>query len=104
MSEILRRESFATAQVIFKAGDAPRFAYLIQSGAVAISVQRDGKDVALGTLAAGELFGEMALIDAKPRSATATAAEPTTCVVMTALEFNKRGRARTRWCVRCCGR
>lgn len=90
MTEVLRRESFATGQVIFAAGEGPRFAYLIQSGSVAISVLRDGKPVVLGTLKAGELLGEMALIDAKPRSATATATEPTTCVVVTAVEFQKR--------------
>lgn len=90
MTEILRRESFAIGQVIFTAGDLPRFAYLIQAGAVDVSVQRDGKPMVLGTLKAGDLLGEMALIDAKPRSATATATEPTTCVVMTATEFQKR--------------
>lgn len=90
MTEILRRESFAVGQVIFKAGDLPRFAYLIQAGAVDITVQRDGKPLLLGTLRAGDLLGEMALIDDKPRSATATAKEPTTCVVITAIEFQRR--------------
>ncbi len=90
MTGILRRESFSIGQVIFKAGDVPRFAYLIQAGAVDITVERDGKPVLLGTLVAGKLLGEMALIDAKPRSAMATAKEPKTCVVISVIEFQRR--------------
>lgn len=89
-SEILRRETFAIGQAIFKAGDSPRCAYLIQSGAVEVSTTREGKEVPLGQLKAGDMFGEMALIDAQPRSATATAKEATTCVVLTPVEFQKR--------------
>jgi CRP-like cAMP-binding protein len=88
--EILRRETFAIGQAIFKAGDSPRCAYLIQSGAVEVTATREGKDVALGTLKAGDMFGEMALIDAQARSATAVAKEATTCVVITPVEFQKR--------------
>lgn len=88
--EVLVRESFAVGQVIFNAGEPPRFAYIIQSGSVEISTLRDGKDVVLGVLGPGDLFGEMALVDALPRSATATAREATTCVVMRASEFQKR--------------
>ncbi len=89
-SEILRRETFSIGQAIFKAGDLPRCAYLIQSGAVEVSTTRDGKEVPLGQLKAGDMFGEMALIDAQPRSATAIAKEVTTCVVLTPVEFQKR--------------
>ncbi len=89
-SEILRRETFSIGQAIFKAGDAPRCAYLIQSGSVEVSTTRDGKEVPLGQLKAGDMFGEMALIDAQPRSATAIAKEVTTCVVLTPVEFQKR--------------
>lgn len=89
-TEVLRRESFSIGQAIFRAGDAPRFAYLIQSGKVEVTAPHEGKDVVIGTLKAGDMFGEMALIDAHARSATAIATEPTTCVIMTPLEFQKR--------------
>jgi CRP-like cAMP-binding protein len=41
-------------------------------------------------LAAGDLLGEMALVDAQTRSATAQAKQPTTVIVITAIEFAKR--------------
>jgi CRP/FNR family cyclic AMP-dependent transcriptional regulator len=52
---------------IFQAGDPGDLMYVIKSGEVEIEVA--GKKVA--ELGAGEIFGEMALIDARPRSATA---------------------------------
>ena len=68
--EVFERESFAVGEVIFKAGDLPRFAYIVQSGMVEISTERDGKNVRLGVVGPGELLGKMALVDALPRSAT----------------------------------
>lgn len=84
--DILRRETFSIGQSIFKVGDAPRCAYLIQTGAVEVSAAQDGKPIPLGMLKAGE----MALIDALPRSASAVAREPTTCVVITPVAFQRR--------------
>ena len=57
-------------EVIFNEGDAASVFYVIQSGKVDI---RLGNRL-LGTLSDLDIFGEMALIDAAPRSATAIAA------------------------------
>ena len=59
--------------VIFREGDAPTVAYLIESGDVEISTHRRSERVQLGRLGPGDLLGEMALIDAAPRTATAVA-------------------------------
>jgi len=56
-------------------GDLGSSAYLIQSGRVEISRQHEEKKIVLAILEHGEVFGEMSLIDEKPRSATATALE-----------------------------
>ena len=84
---ILPRESFAIGQMIFKTGDAPRFAYLLQSGVVEV-VLDDGTVVS--TLEAGAIFGEMALIDESPRSAGVRAVEPANCILITRQEFERR--------------
>ncbi len=88
--EILERQVFGTGDVIFRVGEPPRVAYLIQSGQVNIVVPADDTDKVVGTLVAGELFGEMALVDSQPRSATAIAQQPTTCIVITPIDFQRR--------------
>jgi len=94
--DVLERQSFSTGEVIFKKGENPRAAYLIQAGSVKIMVgegegEGEGEETTVvETLAAGDLLGEMALVDLQPRSATAQAKQPTTVIVITAIEFAKR--------------
>ena len=87
---VLNRQSFKAGQTIFEKGEAPHFAYIVQAGAVDIVVKDDGNDVMVDTITAGEVFGEMALVDEQPRSAWAVAKQATTCVLITKEEFQKR--------------
>ncbi|MDX1616218.1 MAG: SpoIIE family protein phosphatase [Candidatus Promineifilaceae bacterium] len=61
--------SFEDGQVIFEAGQRGETMYVILAGQVAITLG----DQQIDLLEVGSLFGEMALVDEKPRSATATA-------------------------------
>ncbi|MBR1403725.1 MAG: Crp/Fnr family transcriptional regulator [Treponema sp.] len=58
--------------------------YLIQSGSVQLTKCANGTNKNLDILKPGELFGEMAILDNSPRSATCFAVGPVEC-----LEFNK---------------
>lgn len=60
---------FRAGEVIFAEGNAGDSMYVLLEGEVSLSVR--GNE--FWQLSAGELFGEMALIDAQPRSASATA-------------------------------
>jgi CRP-like cAMP-binding protein len=55
--------------------------YVIHSGKVELTTRKMGKEVTLATLGSGEFFGEMALVDSSPRTATAIAAEDNTRLV-----------------------
>jgi F420-non-reducing hydrogenase small subunit len=64
---------FHKGDVIFEQDTAGDTMFIIQSGAVEISCLRDGEKIVITLMEQGEFFGEMALIDNRPRSATATA-------------------------------
>jgi EAL domain-containing protein (putative c-di-GMP-specific phosphodiesterase class I) len=59
--------------VLFSEGDPGDYAAYLERGHVEISVSRRGQRVVLGRKGPGELFGEMAIIDGRPRAATVTA-------------------------------
>lgn len=59
---------------IFREGDPGDCAFVIESGTVAITYEHDGVAETIAQLGPGELFGEMALIDGRSRSASARAA------------------------------
>jgi len=64
--------------IVFNEGDAGDTLYLVAEGRVKISKRgRAGQQETLGTIEAGNYFGEMALMDGKPRSARATTVGPT---------------------------
>jgi CRP-like cAMP-binding protein len=87
---IHKRLTFKTGEYIFRTGDAPTCAYLIQSGEVDIVVGTPEAPVVVNTLHPGEIVGEMALVDNQPRSAGARARGPTTCILVSREDFKKR--------------
>jgi predicted acylesterase/phospholipase RssA/CRP-like cAMP-binding protein len=75
--ELVRKE-FALrfvrrGDVVIKQGDDADGLYLVGSGRLRISINKDGSEHVLDEVARGELVGEMALLNDRPRSATVTA-------------------------------
>jgi len=66
-------KKYGALQVIFEEGELGTKMYIVQKGTINISKENNGESVHLATLAQGEIFGEMALLENMPRSATATA-------------------------------
>ena len=67
---------FAAGETIFREGATADVAYLIHSGRVEIVKETDDGPMRLAFLGAGDMFGEMGVLDECPRSATARACEP----------------------------
>lgn len=74
---LCRVENFPAGREIFREGDPGDAVYVIRAGTVEIAAQLgpDKKQV-VSKLGPGDFFGEMSVIEFKPRSATAIAAEP----------------------------
>ncbi len=70
-------KSFDTGQLIFSERDKGDGAYFIMEGKVkVVALSANSEEILLGKLGKGEIFGEMALIDDKPRSATVVTLSP----------------------------
>jgi CRP/FNR family transcriptional regulator, cyclic AMP receptor protein len=64
---------FADGDVVFKQGDWADAMYIVRRGKVRIYRDQEGKETTLATIPQGKFFGEMAIFDGKPRSASAQA-------------------------------
>jgi CRP/FNR family cyclic AMP-dependent transcriptional regulator len=62
-------------EAFFVEGDAAEAMYVLESGRVAVTKGWQGSEFLLHELAAGDCFGEMALMDLQPRSASVRALE-----------------------------
>lgn len=69
---------FGSDQLIFSRGDPGDGIYVILEGRVGITTMSfEGKEVILNILEEGEVFGEIAVLDGKERTASAVSMEPT---------------------------
>jgi CRP-like cAMP-binding protein len=73
---------FHAGDVLFREGERGTDMFVIQSGLVQISKRVNGVERPIATLGRGEFLGEMAILNNKPRSATAIVLEEATCLVL----------------------
>ncbi|MGJ4947883.1 Crp/Fnr family transcriptional regulator [Bradyrhizobium sp. HKCCYLS20291] len=80
--------SLKRGATIFSKGDAGLSLYAVISGTVKISVSSpDGRNAILNLISAGEIFGEVALLDGRERTADATANTSCEILVIDRREF-----------------
>ena len=78
---------FRAGDTIISEGEDGNTAFFIVSGSVDLSVGQEATAKTVGTLGAGDVFGEMCLIEPGPRSATVKAVTDAECVVTSYDEF-----------------
>jgi CRP/FNR family cyclic AMP-dependent transcriptional regulator len=66
---------YERGELIVKQGEIADSFYILAAGQVKVFVSKEEKDVIVGTLVAGEFFGEISLFDQEPRSASVEALE-----------------------------
>ena len=79
--------AFKAGDTIIAEGDDGDTAFSIVTGAVEVSIGQGAKARTVGVLNAGEVFGEMCLIEPGPRSATVKAATDVECLATSYDEF-----------------
>jgi len=69
----MRPRVFRPGEIVFLEGMHGEEAFLLKEGAVEIFRSSGSGEVVLATITPGDIFGEMALVDSRPRSASAPA-------------------------------
>ena len=102
MASLIERfgRNMPAGQVLFREGDPGREMYVIQSGKVRLTRNIRGQEKLLADLSAGEFFGEMSIINDKPRTATATVTEDAQLLVLDPKTFEAMIKANTEIAVR----
>jgi len=93
-------KDYEPGTVLFREGDPGDFMYVIQSGEVEIRRTIGDVERVLAVLPAGEFFGEMALINQRPRSATAVVRRTSRLLVIEGRTFEAMIRGKTEIAVR----
>src|SRR5437667_1326260 len=88
VSDIMFERKYDANESIFEEGQPGAALFLILDGKVAIEIYRETSTTRLAVLASGAFFGEMALLDDTPRSATARALERTRTLALYRNDLN----------------
>ena len=83
LAQLVRRRTYHRGETIFHKGDPGSGLYILTGGQVKIVLPSDtGEEAMLAVLEPGEFFGELALFDGLPRSATVVACENAEVLVL----------------------
>jgi CRP/FNR family transcriptional regulator, cyclic AMP receptor protein len=91
------KKAVKTGQHLFRENDRSRELYIIQTGRIRVYRTAGGKEIELATLDKGAVLGEMALIDGKPRSASARAIDDCSVIIIDAETFHEKIRGVPPW-------
>ncbi len=82
------RKRYPKDGVVFFENESGDTLFMISQGRIKVTILGDdGREIILSVLGSGDFFGEMALLDDYPRSATVRTLEETTCVALSRWHF-----------------
>lgn len=89
LADECQERTYEPGSVLIAQGDTGVGAYIVTQGTVRITraVNPDRAEEDLGTVGAGHILGEMALLDELPRSASITAVDEVTALLLPVWEF-----------------
>lgn len=90
LSKIITEKKYAPDTAVFFQGEPSDSLYMVLKGSVKVTERSsEGHEKILDILGAGEIFGELAMLDGSPRSATVTTCEPTELGTITNRDFRE---------------
>ncbi len=89
LSRYLSEEELPAGHVVFEDNAPGEHLYFVKSGRLQVSkTLANGQEVVLGEMGPGEMFGEMALLEEKPRSARVSTCTPASLLAMSRQAFD----------------
>jgi CRP-like cAMP-binding protein len=85
----MQLRTFPAGTLLFREGDPGDFVYVLRSGQVRVWRREGLEERTLALLGPGEIVGEWALVNQKPRSASCTVVEPAECIVVNGVALEK---------------
>lgn len=95
LSERVRRRTYARGDIVFQKDDPGQSLFIVEEGTVRIYMPgAQGTDLTLAVMGPGDFFGDMSLLDGRPRSASAAAVTDATLLSLERADFTNLLRAR----------
>lgn len=95
LSERVRRRTYARGDIVFQKDDPGQSLFIVEDGTVRIYMPgAQGTDLTLAVMGPGDFFGDMSLLDGRPRSASAAAVTDATLLSLERADFTNLLRAR----------
>ena len=83
LGKVIDESKLPAGQVLFQTGDPGDALYIVQEGEIELFIKDTaGQKIVLATPAAGDMFGELAMLDYGPRTATAVALQDSDVLVL----------------------
>ena len=83
LGKVIDESKLQAGQVLFQTGDPGEALYIVQEGEIELFIKDTaGQKIVLATPAAGDMFGELAMLDYGPRTATAVALQDSDVLVL----------------------
>lgn len=90
-AEITREHRYGKGTMIVSEGDPGEALYIVRAGEVKVVLTaEDGREVILGVLGVGAHFGELSLIDGRPRSAHVIATQTSSLLILRRADFRRQ--------------
>jgi len=90
LAEHMRQRVYPAGAIVVNEGDEAHGMFIVDSGALKVFVtEENGKEVTLSLLGPEDYFGELALLDDAPRSASVITVEKTTLLQISRADFNE---------------